>query len=151
LHDLHGIADIPEESPEVLTVKLSEMNQATDRIPIKTAYLFAMSLSNKYVASLRLRFLRAEGYNPKNASERMVRYFDTKCELFGKDKLVKDVDLDDLSAEDMAALKSGFMMLLDEKDRSGRMVLYAGATDKVSLESRVRKILALLFYQLFVD
>jgi hypothetical protein len=139
LNDLHGIADIPEEPPEVLAAKLSEMDQAIARIPIKTAYLFAMSLSNKYVSSLRLQFLRAEDYDPKNAAERMVRYFDTKCEIFGKDKLVKDVDLGDLSADDMTALQSGFMMLLDDKDRSGRVVMYSGATDKVSLESRVRK------------
>jgi hypothetical protein len=113
------------------------MNQAIEHIPIKTAYLLAMSLSNKYVSNFRLHFLRAEDYDPKSAAERMVRYFDTKCEIFGKDKLVKDIDLGDLGAEDMAALKSGFVMILDDKDRSGRVIVYSGAADKVSLESRV--------------
>jgi hypothetical protein len=123
----------------VLTGKLSEITQAIDGIPIKTAYLFATSLSDKFVSSLRLQFLRAEDYDPRSAAERMVRYFDTKCEIFGKDKLVKDIELSDLSVEDMAALKSGFLMLLDDKDRSGRVVMYSGATDNVSLKSRVRK------------
>ena len=67
-------------------------------------------------------FLRAENYNPYNAASRMVRFFDEKCELFGADKLTKDITLDDLDPDDIAALENGFFQLLPEKDCAGRKV-----------------------------
>ncbi|KAL3908133.1 MAG: hypothetical protein SGILL_008600, partial [Bacillariaceae sp.] len=141
LCDLHGVQEIPDESPEALTKKLADMANEIDRISPKNAYLIAKSLSPSYVTNekMQLQFLRADKYDPKKAAERLVLFMERKLDIFGRDKLVKDIDLSDFSAEELEDAKSGFMMLLDQKDRSGRTILFAGRTDGISTESRVRK------------
>ena len=66
--------------------------------------------------------MRAESYDPCNAASRMVRFFDEKCELFGADKLTKDITQDDLDPGDIAALERGIYRVLPEKDCAGRKV-----------------------------
>jgi hypothetical protein len=130
-----------EESPEFLHTKLWEMDRAIvniDSINGKHAYTIAKSLSSNYVTGIRLQFLRAESYNPEKAAERCLRFLETKLEIWGQARLAKSLDLSDFSSEDMDAFKSGYAMLLDEKDRSGRAVLYMGVPENISLESRVR-------------
>ncbi|KAG7366859.1 hypothetical protein IV203_029529 [Nitzschia inconspicua] len=138
LHDLHGVIDLVEESQEFLDAKLFDMDQAFEKVASNHPYSLAKSLSIKYVSDLRLQFLRAESYNPENAVERLLRFLEAKLEIWGERKLAKDLELDDFSEDDMKAFKSGYAMLLDEKDRSGRVVLYLGATEDVSLDSRRR-------------
>jgi hypothetical protein len=137
LYDLHGIVEMKEELPEFLESKLCEFDRAIGEIAKKKAYLIAKAMSSDYVASCRLQFLRAENYVPEAAADRFARYLQKKLEIFGKEKLVNDVGLRDFTMDDMEALRSGFAMLFDEKDRSGRVVIYMGKTDNVSLESRV--------------
>jgi hypothetical protein len=48
--------------------------------------------------------------------------------LFGENKLVKDITLDDLDEYDMEALESGGFQVLAEKDLAGRSVLYGRYT-----------------------
>ena len=67
-------------------------------------------------------FLRAESFDPCNAASRMVRFFDEKCELFGADKLTKDITLEDLDPDDIITLENGFYQVLPEKDCAGRKV-----------------------------
>lgn len=119
--------------------KLADMTTEIDRISPKNAYLIAKALSPNYVTNekMRLQFLRAEKHDPKKAAERLVLFFERKMEIFGRDKLVKDIELSDFSEKELEDAKSGFMMLLDQKDRSGRTILFAGPTDGVSTASRV--------------
>ena len=67
--------------------------------------------------------LRAERYNSKAAAARMVRFFSFKEMLFGEEKLVKDIHLEDLNESDLMALRSGYCQMFPERDRSGRPVL----------------------------
>ena len=69
-------------------------------------------------------FLRAESFDPYNAASRMVRFFDEKYELFGADKLTKDITQDDLDPDDIAALERGVYQELPEKDCAGRKVFF---------------------------
>lgn len=71
---------------------------------------------------LRLRFLRCDNWNVEAAASRFIRHFDWKLELFGEEKLTKDIGLEDLQAEDVNMLKKGYMQRLPARDRAGRCV-----------------------------
>ena len=43
---------------------------------------------------------------------------------FGQDRLTKDITLDDLDEEDIDLLRSGLFHIQNEKDRSGRFIVY---------------------------
>jgi hypothetical protein len=66
-----------------------------------------------------------------------VGHFEVKLEVFGKDKLVRDILISDL---DPVALKSGYIQLLARRDRAGRALLFInrGALPcGITLEARV--------------
>ena len=73
--------------------------------------------------TFRLQFLRADNYDPAAAARRMIAFFQHKMHYFGKDKLVQDITLEDLSEEDMETLKSGIFLKLAWKDHAGRTIL----------------------------
>ena len=67
-------------------------------------------------------FLRANEYNAQAAADHMLRFFDSKHELFGKEKLVKDITMRDLDEQDIASIKAGYIQH-SGSDRSGRQIL----------------------------
>jgi hypothetical protein len=52
-------------------------------------------------------------------------HFQHKLDLFGIEKLAKRITLDDLDEDDKAALLSGSVHMLRQKDRSGRTVSFS--------------------------
>jgi hypothetical protein len=124
LEDVHGIARVVDEPEDFIEARLALLDKDLNNISKKAAYDLASSMSKEYTLSKtrRLMFLRAESYDPYNAALRMVRFFDEKCELFGANKLTKDITLDDLDPDDIAALERGFYQVLPEKDCAGRKV-----------------------------
>jgi len=94
------------------------------------AYRLALSRNPEYVRNptFRLMFLRATEGDTKKAAKRLTRHFKTKMQLFGEDKLVHDIVLDDLSADDMEALMSGGFQVLKKPDAAGRSVLFGRYT-----------------------
>jgi hypothetical protein len=124
LEDVHGIARVADEPQEFIEACLALLDKELDSISNKAAYDLASSMSNEYTSSKtrRLMFLRAESFDPCKAASRMVRFFDEKCELFGADKLTKDITLNDLDPDDIAALEGGCYQVLPEKDSAGRKV-----------------------------
>jgi hypothetical protein len=125
LEDVHGIPRVVDEPQELIEACLALLETELTNISSKAAYDLASSVSKEYTSSKkrRLMFLRAESFDPCNAASRMVRFFDEKYELFGADKLTKDITLDDLDPHDIAALENGFYQVLPEKDCAGRKVL----------------------------
>ena len=125
LEDVHGIPRLVDEPKERIEACLALLETEITSVSRKAAYDLASFNSNEYTSSkkIRLMFLRAENYDPYNAASRMVRFFDQKYELFGADKLTKDITLDDLDPDDIAALERGFYQVLPEKDCAGRKVL----------------------------
>jgi hypothetical protein len=123
-HDIHGIADFPDEDPHLLQAKLDELDVAISAIPQKAAYDRALATSESYVndSSFRLKFLRADRLDPKRAGRRMVNFFEYKKELFGPEKLVKSIVMDDLNYDDMAVIQNGHMQFLPERDMAGRII-----------------------------
>jgi hypothetical protein len=91
-------------------------------------------------------FLRAESFDPYNAASRMVQFFEEKYELFGANKLTKDITLDDLDLDDIITLENGFYQVLPEKDCAGHKVFCAFPKLKV-IRTR-RNALRAVYYTL---
>ena len=97
--DIHGVAEHnDEETEEMRRNSLMEMELAIENISRKSAYLQAKSQSAAHVEdpNLRLKFLRAHCYNISDAARAFVSFFESKKELFGVQKLSKNIELDDL-------------------------------------------------------
>ena len=124
LEDIHGIARVMDEPQEFVEASFALLEKELDNIPSKAAYDLASSMSKDYTSSrkIRLMFLRAESFDPSNAASRIVRFFEEKCALFGAHKLTKDITLDDLDPDDIAALERGFYQVLPGRDCAGRKV-----------------------------
>jgi hypothetical protein len=125
LEDLHGIANVADEDPDLVERALQELDLELERKKRGTSYELAQSLNREYVShrKLRLQFLRADDMDSKAAADRLIKFFDNKRHLFGIDLLAKDIRLKDLDEYDMEALSSGFSQLAPEKDRAGRPVI----------------------------
>jgi hypothetical protein len=127
LHDIHGVADILEETPAFVENCLHQLDQELSSIPYKPAYEQALVMSPDFIGDRRLclMFLRAARFEPANAARRMVAYFEHKLNLFGPDKLTKKIRIDDLDDDTVACLNTGYMQILPGRDRAGRAVFIA--------------------------
>jgi hypothetical protein len=123
--DVHGVADQVTETPELIQQKLFEFDLAIASIRDKPAFEQAVAMNPLFVQSERIKFLRSENYDAVKASRRMVNFFKAKLELWGEDKLHRQIVLTDLSHDDRATLESGVAQVLPFRDRSGRPVIFA--------------------------
>jgi hypothetical protein len=123
--DVHGISTPVVETPELVEEYLRGMELELSRIPNKPAFDLAILLSEPFVMDrkFRLGFLRAQAFDVRLAASRMARYFETKLELFGQEKLVKTIMLEDLDIETQKAVARGSLSILPTKDTLGRPVL----------------------------
>ena len=79
---------------------LLALNESLGKIKTKGAFEQAQRMNQRYTDNpeFRLMFLRADNFEIENAALRIVRHFESKLELFGPDKLARDITLDDLTA-----------------------------------------------------
>ena len=127
LEEVHGVADSQvEETPELIDQRLHLLEEEIQLIKKRTAYDRALFLSPKYVLDrdFRLMFLRSELFDVRKAANRLVRFFESKKELWGDDKLARPITLDDFDEDSLAVLKHGSVQVLHEKDQSGRSVFF---------------------------
>ena len=147
VHDLHGVADVLDEKPEFIVERLKKLDEELEKIKSKKAYYIAKSISLNYASNnkIRLQFLRADNYDVKNAATRLVAFFESKLEIFGKEKLTKDILLSDFSKEDLADFEKGYLHLLPQRDRAGRAIIctIGALAVTIPVETRVRMLLAL--------
>lgn len=142
-HDVHGINSVSEEDPEFISRSLESFESALRIIPEsdKEAYLKAREKNSDYVMSRKfvLMFLRADQFDTKASAARFVAFFQIKLDLFGEDKLDRDIRLDDLDEDDVTCLESGYAQVLNSRDRAGRAIfMLMPMLRKVkSLENRV--------------
>jgi hypothetical protein len=124
LADVHGIGEVEEEDGAFVSSCLEELEIHLQTIKQETAYALAEAMSRHYVSAqnFRMLFLRADRYAPKDAAERMVRFFELKKSLFGAEKLVKDITLDDLDEDDMDTLGTGCVQVSPLTDMTGRPI-----------------------------
>eukprot|EP00531_Pseudo-nitzschia_arenysensis_P014734 CAMPEP_0116133104 /NCGR_PEP_ID=MMETSP0329-20121206/9923_1 /TAXON_ID=697910 /ORGANISM="Pseudo-nitzschia arenysensis, Strain B593" /LENGTH=625 /DNA_ID=CAMNT_0003627703 /DNA_START=229 /DNA_END=2106 /DNA_ORIENTATION=+ len=90
------------------------------------AYKFAREQDAAYVTNpdFTIGFLRAEDYNVRKAAWRMFRYLKIKREIFGDDKVTRDILLDDLGEKGKEILDRGPMQVLTKPDNNGRAVVF---------------------------
>lgn len=120
--ELHGVDQGVEETPDLVAKKLSEFDHELQMISHKPAYDQAESISREYVAELRLKFLRAECFDPHKAVKRFVYFFEGMLETFGIKALARPLRLTDMEKDDMACLKTGHIQILSVRDPSGRAI-----------------------------
>ena len=148
LFDVHGVASdsLVNETPELVTRSLGELQTRIDQIKDKDAYTMALSQDPSFVHNrhFRIKYLRCKSFDPTEAAAKFVRFFKVKLELFGVDRLTKTITLDDLDAEDTECLNSGFCTILPLQDRAGRTVVCwtQQLIGTFSLQSTVRNILS---------
>lgn len=110
-HDLLGVQrfSFVDDSRERIAISLRMMTAELNSIKDKPAYDKAIAINKQYVTddTFRTRFLRAQLFNPQEAAKKMVSYFETKLDLFGEEKLTKDLKYGDLSIEARAELEGG--------------------------------------------
>lgn len=117
---------IHAEEPIFVQESLNHMALDLTRISDKPAYDLALRLAPDYVndSKFRLMFLRAEDFNTDAAAVRMTNHFNCKLELFGEDKLGRDILLSDLSDDDLESFKAGGMQALSHCDMAQRTVVF---------------------------
>jgi hypothetical protein len=122
LEDLHGVAFVAEETPEVVDSRLAEFDWEITRRKNRT-YGLAESLSKDYVSNreIRLMFLRADSFDVSTATTRFMNFLENKLALFGLERLTKRITLADLTPDDLEVVESGFLQALADTDRSGRV------------------------------
>lgn len=134
--EIHGIATIIDETPDIVASSLHQMRQELALIPrrkrgaLDRAMFLRPSLTTD--DNFHLMFLRACRFDPKGAATKMHRYFTNKLELFGEDKLTKTITLDDLDAKDMRILRQGvtqFIPVNEERGVIGQYTLVAATAD----------------------
>ena len=85
-HDIRGTGHTVAETN--VEEALYEMEFELNQISRNTSYQIALQQDASYVKNnkFRLKFLRAEYFQPRKAANRMVRYFEEKMMLFGPDR-----------------------------------------------------------------
>eukprot|EP00526_Cylindrotheca_closterium_P010563 CAMPEP_0113632328 /NCGR_PEP_ID=MMETSP0017_2-20120614/16802_1 /TAXON_ID=2856 /ORGANISM="Cylindrotheca closterium" /LENGTH=396 /DNA_ID=CAMNT_0000542877 /DNA_START=56 /DNA_END=1243 /DNA_ORIENTATION=+ /assembly_acc=CAM_ASM_000147 len=121
---LHGVdRDIGEEAI-FIDKALRELDEHLILIRNGTVYELAETMNAGYVGAraFRIIFLRGNRYDAKTSANQMLNFFEMKQQLFGNEKLVKDITIDDLDEDDREALKLGIFRLAG-RDTSNRQIM----------------------------
>lgn len=122
--DVHGISGEISETPLLIAQSLARMEAEIQQIQPKDAYNLAKAMKPDYVKNpgLWLKFLRGERFDARPAAQKLVKHFELKRDLFGVTKLVKDIEQDDMSEEDIDELYGGYVQWSPLKDSAQRTV-----------------------------
>jgi len=99
--DIHGVADIIEETPEFVASKIEEMQEALtklsshQRLALDRAFFLRPALTDDQ--GLHLMCLRARRFRPDEAAALMAKYFRVQRDFFGDDLLIHRITWDDVS------------------------------------------------------
>ena len=137
LQEIHGVAEYaPEEyTTEKLQRSLHLLSEALACIKDKPAYDKAQEIASNNKDSdkenftslvndedFRLKFLRAEQFNPQKAAERMVKNLNLLDRYLGTVGLSRPICISDLDTEGLQIMKAGTFQLLPFRDRTGRRI-----------------------------
>jgi hypothetical protein len=142
------------EGPLLRRKGLDEIKKALQCIPRreKKSYMEAIELVPYLVAteSNPIVFLRCEKFNATAAAQRLSKYWDARCEIFGDRAFLPMVQTGKgaLSRDDMVVLKTGSVVILPNHE-SGQVVMYLDRSklldqSKPSSDSRLRCIFYVL-------
>eukprot|EP00980_Cylindrotheca_fusiformis_P005723 scaffold1192_cov58-Cylindrotheca_fusiformis.AAC.17 len=125
MDDLHCVGEGLEENEETRRRSLAEFDQIVKNTK-NQYYDLASSQNRGFVEdeSFRLKFLRAKLHDAKSAVRQMMNYLRFKATYFGEDKVAREIELSDLTNEEVAVLRSGLYFVPKHRDRAGRLVIY---------------------------
>jgi hypothetical protein len=153
LEEVHGVAPTQDESD--ISSKLQALDSALVQIPKgkpKKAYEKAIFLRPGLLTdqTFKLSFLRADSYDAVKAAHRMVRYFDTKLQFFGEDKLVRDITLEDFDPKMVDFMvRSGCHVILPNKDQTGRPIFLTNM-NKIDWKHAGSDTVRIIYYEIDV-
>ncbi|KAL3935044.1 MAG: hypothetical protein SGBAC_009356 [Bacillariaceae sp.] len=140
--ELHGVSPELQEDAAVIDGLCNSMKENANRIKRGTAYESAEARNPSYVMQrdFETLFLRANRYDPKAAAEQIIKFFSMKLQLFGSERLVQDITLQDMGEDDMETVMCGSIQVGRCLDRSGRVILLAipGLRSYQSIENDLR-------------
>jgi len=125
--DVGGAQDINTEEPAFLRDCLRELEETLARMNDKPAFDLARRQSPAYTdnPAFRLMILRADNFEVEKSARRLIRHFETKLELFGSEKLARDITLAALNQDDLEALQAGGIQILPNPDQFQRKILFS--------------------------
>lgn len=119
-----------EESPEMIQQAFRSLMEQMEKISDsqKAAWNLAMNAYPQYTLDpgFLIGFLRAERFDAALAAQRLVLHFQVKQELFGNERLGREILLEDIRQEedDWDCMQRGFLQILCKRDFSGRQVVF---------------------------
>lgn len=125
IHGVHSLAT--KETPELIYRSLQQLQHEIDSITgtSKTVYEDAMIAGNcSYACSdeFRLKFLRADFFDPKKAAVRYLAHLENLWQWWGPISLQRPLQFSDLDREQVEVVRSGCVQILPSRDRAGRLV-----------------------------
>jgi len=168
--EIHGVSTMAiEETSELMEESLKNFSMELNKIDAKLKRAYNVianqettettetttttnALSKEIVESkdFRLRFLRCVSFDPSQAAERMVQFFELLQRVYGIENLKKfDGTMDFFigGTAEQNAFRAGYIQLLPFRDRSGRRIL-SFVTDALSLDHIIR--FKIFMYMVFV-
>lgn len=115
------------EPDDLVETALKDLDDEIEKLPSeqKGALEKTMQMSKDYVSrNFRLKFLRTEKFDAHLAAVRMALHFEEKLDLFGEEKLAREIVQSDLDEDDMATLSSGYLQVLNSLDFGERKVIF---------------------------
>jgi len=121
---LHGVDNEIKEETAFVDKALRELDAHLIREKAGSVYEIAQRMNPAYVNSraFEIMFLRGNRYDTKASANQMLKFFEMKQQLFGNEKLAKDITIDDLDEDDREALKVGAIQLAG-RDTSNRQII----------------------------
>ncbi|CAJ1958122.1 unnamed protein product [Cylindrotheca closterium] len=125
LDELHCVGEELKETPEMVRGSLEEFDRVL-RERDEAIYNLAESQNRSYVEDpeFRLRFLRVNDHNANQSVNQMIGFLSCKETYFGREKVARDITLNDLDKEDVEVMLSGLYHIQDDTDRNGRLVVH---------------------------
>jgi len=113
--------------------EIALQDELASDVDFGAAYRLAHSLDVCYAqnSELRLAFLRAERFHPRQAARRFLAFLEEKLTLWGSSRLTREITMSDFDSQDMEVLTTGKLQLLPQKDQSGRQIISHVITDQV--------------------
>jgi hypothetical protein len=125
--EIHGVRTLaPVETPEKVKLSLAEMQLEIDKKTLsKDSYNKAVCQQSQYVLNdeFRMKFLRANYFDPRKAARNYVMYLDLLEKYYGEVALMRPLYFSDLGAGELELLRAGHMNLFSRRDQAGRRVL----------------------------
>ncbi len=160
--EVHGVGNIcPDESvPGMVETALYNLMQEVKKLPAERQKVYQRSLktphSYVHTRAFKLRFLRAELFDPKGAANRLITFLEAAVELFGEYTLQRPIQLTDFSKKELKVMNTGRVQLLPYRDRGGRRIVVGTPShqhrshDPVTRVSIATLDLRLFFWVVFV-